>query len=313
MNFANFGLLIHGVFVINLAISTRSQVCNVTDTSRLYCGWQGINETICTTRNGCCWKSSTTGGSIPWCFYDSNISAILKSESVCEHAGPARLVCNNNQRVDIHDAFYGRNNDNKTCHNSGTITCFNPNATEIVRRICKMNSTCTVSPKGSIWNFDSSCDMLNAQLKIHYFCVAKGQISSTQIHASSTPHHASPTKNHLSTSLYSPTLVKPTVRQSPEGSTMQTAKTTARDSRSSKIHSLHLELKKKDHVIIGLTVAVSIMGCVIITFLFLFFRNDRGKDTDQLSGSKTAEHEMGTTNCYDVMDLTTENPYYDST
>ncbi|XP_065063360.1 uncharacterized protein LOC135689924 isoform X1 [Rhopilema esculentum] len=227
MNFANFGLLIHGVFVINLASSTKSQVCNIADASRVNCGWHGINEATCTTRNGCCFKRSSASG-FPWCFYNSNISAILKSVSVCEHAGPASLVCNNNQRVDVHDAFYGRNRDDAACHNSGTVTCFNPNATEIVRSICKINSTCTVSPKGSIWNFDSSCDMLNAQLKIHFFCVAKGQMSSTQIHASSTPHHASPTKNHLSTSLYSPTLVKPSVRQSSEGSTMQTAKTTAR-------------------------------------------------------------------------------------
>ena len=53
-------------------------------------------------------------------------------------------------------------------------------------------------------------------------------MSSTQIHASSSSHHASPTKSHSSTSLYSPTLVQPSVRQSSEGSTMQTAKTTAR-------------------------------------------------------------------------------------
>eukprot|EP00795_Rhopilema_esculentum_P003421 gene3421-1787_t len=111
-----------------------------------------------------------------------DISAILKSVSVCEHAGPASLVCNNNQRVDVHDAFYGRNRDDAACHNSGTVTCFNPNATEIVRSICKINSTCTVSPKGSIWNFDSSCDMLNAQLKIHFFCVAK----ESSINASSS-------------------------------------------------------------------------------------------------------------------------------
>ncbi|XP_065063369.1 uncharacterized protein LOC135689924 isoform X2 [Rhopilema esculentum] len=181
MNFANFGLLIHGVFVINLASSTKSQVCNIADASRVNCGWHGINEATCTTRNGCCFKRSSASG-FPWCFYNSNISAILKSVSVCEHAGPASLVCNNNQRVDVHDAFYGRNRDDAACHNSGTVTCFNPNATEIVRSICKINSTCTVSPKGSIWNFDSSCDMLNAQLKIHFFCVAK----ESSINASSS-------------------------------------------------------------------------------------------------------------------------------
>eukprot|EP00795_Rhopilema_esculentum_P003423 gene3423-1791_t len=156
-------------------------VCNIDDASRVDCGWHGINEATCTSRNGCCFERSSASG-FPWCFYNSNISAILKSVSVCEHAGPARLVCNNNQRVDVHDAFYGRNRDDASCHNSGTVTCFNPSATEIVRSICKMNSTCTVSPKGSIWNFDSNCDKLNAQLKIHFFCVAK----ESSINASSS-------------------------------------------------------------------------------------------------------------------------------
>ena len=87
------------------------------------------------------------------------------------------LHCNGNETISIHDVFYGRNNGDKSCHNDGSITCFNPNATEIVRNICKDNSTCSVSPTGSIWNFDSTCDRLNAQMIVHYICVLRGMLS----------------------------------------------------------------------------------------------------------------------------------------
>ncbi len=99
----------------------------------------------------------------------------MRSTKVCEHTGPAILTCNSTQQIKIHDVFYGRNADDNRCHNGGSITCFNPNATQIVKNICKTNSTCTVPSIGANWNFDSTCDGLNAQLRIHYVCIARGE------------------------------------------------------------------------------------------------------------------------------------------
>ena len=100
----------------------------------------------------------------------------LRTAKGCEHYPAVYLQCNRNETIRIHDAFYGRNNGDNSCHFTGTVTCVNPNATEIVRRICNDNSTCSISPKGSIWNFDPLCDDLNAQLVVHYMCISKGKI-----------------------------------------------------------------------------------------------------------------------------------------
>ena len=100
----------------------------------------------------------------------------MKTEKACEHQSSVVLQCNETEKVSIHDVFYGRNSGDTSCHNSGSTTCFHPNATEIVKNICKDNSTCSVSPKGSFWHFDATCDALNAQLIVHYICVSRGMV-----------------------------------------------------------------------------------------------------------------------------------------
>eukprot|EP00112_Aurelia_sp_Birch-Aquarium-sp1_P014545 Seg315.2 transcript_id=Seg315.2/GoldUCD/mRNA.D3Y31 product="hypothetical protein" protein_id=Seg315.2/GoldUCD/D3Y31 len=164
-------LLLCFTVVCHFVLPSICDVCNITDGNRIDCGWHGINDPTCIS-NGCCWRKSSRLG-FPWCFFDSSIAAKLRSTTVCEHTGPAILTCNSIQQIKIHDVFYGRNADDNRCHNGGSITCFNPNATQIVKNICKTNSTCTVPSIGANWNFDSTCDGLNAQLRIHYVCIAR--------------------------------------------------------------------------------------------------------------------------------------------
>ena len=108
-------------------------------------------------------------------------AAKLKTERACEHDPPVSLKCLENETISIHDVFYGRNDGDKSCHVGGSITCFNPKATEIVNNMCKNSSTCSISPSGSIWNFDTTCDNLNAQLIVHYICVLKGMLSDIHV------------------------------------------------------------------------------------------------------------------------------------
>jgi len=158
-------------------------VCNVAGPSRKDCGWQGINETYCQGRN-CCWNALH---SYSYCFYGSDIAGKLKTKTACEHDPPVVLQCNKNETISIHDVFYGRNNGDNSCHNDGSITCFNPRATNLVRDICRDNSTCTVLPKGHIWDFDFTCDSLNAQLVVHYICILRAVSSSTTTTVLETP------------------------------------------------------------------------------------------------------------------------------
>ena len=112
-------------------------------------------------------------------FHVSDIAEKLKTKTACEHHPPVVLQCNEkNETISIHDVFYGRNNGDNSCHNAGSTTCFNQRATDIVRSICRDNSTCTVTPSGDIWNFKPSCDALNAQLVVHYICILRGMLST---------------------------------------------------------------------------------------------------------------------------------------
>ena len=111
-------------------------------------------------------------------FHVSDIAEKLKTKTACEHDPPVVLQCNKNETISIHDVFYGRNNGDNSCHNAGSTTCFNRRATDLVRDICRDNSTCTVLPKGHIWDFDVRCDKLNAQLVVHYICILRGMFST---------------------------------------------------------------------------------------------------------------------------------------
>eukprot|EP00794_Sanderia_malayensis_P020130 gene20130-22102_t len=159
--------------------------CNVIDNQRIDCGWHGIDQAICETSVNCCWKSAATSG-IPWCFYDQSIAASLKTESKCEHHDPAKLSCSANEQIKIINVFYGRDPGDNSCHNAGSVLCYNPNAKNIVNDMCKCNSTCLVYPSGSIWNFDQTCDSLNAQLRVFYICVARDSTACHSLNQSST-------------------------------------------------------------------------------------------------------------------------------
>jgi hypothetical protein len=65
-------------FVFLSLLSTIAAVavasdCAVSDSSKVDCGYVGIDQTGCESK-GCCWASSTTSGT-PWCFFQSGVNS----------------------------------------------------------------------------------------------------------------------------------------------------------------------------------------------------------------------------------------------
>eukprot|EP00112_Aurelia_sp_Birch-Aquarium-sp1_P014546 Seg315.3 transcript_id=Seg315.3/GoldUCD/mRNA.D3Y31 product="hypothetical protein" protein_id=Seg315.3/GoldUCD/D3Y31 len=326
-------------------------VCDVNDGMRTYCGWHGLSGTLCRSI-GCCWKQAAIPG-IPWCFYDSGIAANLRSTKVCEHTGPAILTCNSTQQIKIHDVFYGRNADDNRCHNGGSITCFNPNATQIGKNICKTNSTCMVPSIGAIWNFNPTCDGLNAQLRIHYMCIARETNSSSRrIPVPSTSIRVSPSQSiskttslpqsqsqHISIPVSSSSkynyqtvasnsmMIMSTkiARSSIIVATVSKTKMPQQSPTCSPKHEatpddgkFGMKIKKKDRIILGLSIVIAAMS-IVITFL-IFLKICKKQSTERkIKGSEDpglhynnlkAKNDKTLANA--DFELENENPYYES-
>lgn len=56
-----------------LMVSSYAQSCEMAESSRLDCGYMGINQQLCEAKK-CCWKPTRQQqivGDTPWCFYPS--------------------------------------------------------------------------------------------------------------------------------------------------------------------------------------------------------------------------------------------------
>ncbi len=56
------------LLVLGITNSTATD-CTVSDSSKVDCGYMGIDQTTCQSK-GCCWQQSSVSG-VPWCFYSS--------------------------------------------------------------------------------------------------------------------------------------------------------------------------------------------------------------------------------------------------
>lgn len=65
------------IFIIVLSclfsISLAQGPCSVSNSSKIDCGYSGIDQDGCNSK-GCCWVPAGQGSSIPWCFYGTNYS-----------------------------------------------------------------------------------------------------------------------------------------------------------------------------------------------------------------------------------------------
>ncbi|ORX59825.1 Six-hairpin glycosidase [Hesseltinella vesiculosa] len=70
-------------------------VCAVADSSRADCGYVGITQSICASRN-CCWAPSSTSGT-PWCFFSNPTSTTCAvadaSRTDCGYVGITQSIC----------------------------------------------------------------------------------------------------------------------------------------------------------------------------------------------------------------------------
>jgi glucoamylase len=61
------------IFISLLVILISAQQCEISDPSRVDCGYMGINQQLCEAKS-CCWKpvralTEESLGDTPWCFY----------------------------------------------------------------------------------------------------------------------------------------------------------------------------------------------------------------------------------------------------
>jgi hypothetical protein len=55
-----------------LSSASRGQECNVVESERFDCGFDGVNEQSCQAE-GCCWAPiEPNPNNVPWCYYDAN-------------------------------------------------------------------------------------------------------------------------------------------------------------------------------------------------------------------------------------------------